>query len=271
MNGVVSLPLLAAAEPQQPSRFLHRTTPTSPLKTRVWGFCQSPSGRFPSRRRQSRGIATGSGRCAERTVAGRRQWPNRDPYDEAGFQAVRRQSGGGRNSPTGSLYVFVENNSVGSVDPWGLTKFRGCSPARQRQIEDGLKDRLKKAQDGGCFKCLSGRGQKWIDQFAAGQLTGTEEVTIVCDDQTSKNCYMKDSTGTEQFAAGQSVPNSRVSHICVPPDDNQNPNDEIGCTALHEISHSLGGVGDDKGTPGSKGYDGRAYDIENCAGCPGHP
>ena len=77
---------------------------TSPLKTRVQGFCRGASGRFSSRLRRSRAIATGCGACGYKTASGRGKWPNRDPIGEAG----------GIN-----LYGFVGNDPIDRVDPLG--------------------------------------------------------------------------------------------------------------------------------------------------------
>ena len=106
--GMVDSIHLAADDSQQPSRFLHHARETSPLKTRVWGFRQPPSGRFSSRRRRTRAIATGSTRCAYKTASGRRQWPNRDPIGERG----------GVN-----LYGFVGNTPINFVDTDGRFPF----------------------------------------------------------------------------------------------------------------------------------------------------
>jgi RHS repeat-associated protein len=79
--------------------------PTSPYKTRVWGFRQAPSGRLSRRRRRDRAIATGSARCAYKTASGRGKWPNRDPIGEQG----------GVN-----LYASFYNNPLSYVDRNGL-------------------------------------------------------------------------------------------------------------------------------------------------------
>jgi hypothetical protein len=78
---------------------------TSPLKTRVRGFYRGPSGRFSSRRRRSRAIATGCRACGYKTASGRGRWPNRDPIQERG----------GKN-----LYAFWENDLINNLDAAGL-------------------------------------------------------------------------------------------------------------------------------------------------------
>lgn len=118
MNGTGCLTLLAAAD-AQPQSCRHRTKvparrspaarrdegETSPLKTRVGGFRLSCSGRYSSRGRGTCGMTTSFMRCAYETVSGRRQWPNRDPKQEAG----------GRN-----LHLFLRNGSVNRIDAYGL-------------------------------------------------------------------------------------------------------------------------------------------------------
>ena len=83
--------------------------PTSPRKTRVRGFYGYSSGRFSSRRRRSRAIATGCGACGYKTASGRGKWVNRDPLGE----------NGGLN-----LYAFVVNQPTLFMDRWGLAG--GC-------------------------------------------------------------------------------------------------------------------------------------------------
>jgi RHS repeat-associated protein len=78
---------------------------TSPHRTRVWGFRQSPSGRLSRRRRRDRAIATGSARCAYKTASGRGKWLSRDPIEEDG----------GLN-----LYAFPQNDPVDLLDFLGL-------------------------------------------------------------------------------------------------------------------------------------------------------
>ena len=129
MIGTGCSSFLAAADSQQPSRFVHHTRQpalrsfseggTSPLKTRVWSFRQPPSGRFSRCCRRNRRTATGSTRCAYEIASGRRQWPNRDPLGEPGFEKVRgakpRVLGDGPN-----LYTFVHNSPVVATDAYGL-------------------------------------------------------------------------------------------------------------------------------------------------------
>jgi hypothetical protein len=77
---------------------------TSPLKTRVGGPRQWPSGRLSRRGRPRRRIATGSAWCAYQTASGRRKWPNRDPIEEEG----------GPN-----LYQFNVNEPISNIDSEG--------------------------------------------------------------------------------------------------------------------------------------------------------
>src|SRR5947207_4964892 len=99
--------ILAAAERQQPSRFVHARA-TSPLKTRVQGFRQSPPGRLSRRARRRQINTPGLRACAYKTASGRFKWPNRDPIGELG----------GLN-----LYGYVYNNPLRFVDPLGLLVF----------------------------------------------------------------------------------------------------------------------------------------------------
>src|SRR6266545_199534 len=99
--------ILAAAERQQPSRFVHARA-TSPLKTRVQGFRQSPPGRLSQRGRRRREIATGSRGCCYKTASGRSEWLSRDPISERG----------GIN-----LYAYVGGDPIDRCDVSGLNVY----------------------------------------------------------------------------------------------------------------------------------------------------
>jgi hypothetical protein len=104
-------------------------SPTSPLKTRVRGFCRSASGRFSSQRRKTHAIATGSEPCAYKTASGRGKWPNRDPLGELGFETINEDAVVGSSDSVlrlaeilegPNLYECVRNSPVGSIDLYGL-------------------------------------------------------------------------------------------------------------------------------------------------------
>lgn len=97
---------------------------TSPQKTRVTGFCDTPLGRL-SRRHAHRPINRPDSRaCDYKTASGLRGWPNRDPWGEAGFEGTR-----GRGFSVGGIpaeaqegpnpYRFVRNDSLNSLDADG--------------------------------------------------------------------------------------------------------------------------------------------------------
>jgi len=91
--------------------------PTSPLKTRVRGFCRSASGRFSSRRRRNRAIATGCGVRGYKTASGRSKWPNRDPIGDLGFGTVTRLF---VRDDYLNPYMFARNDGIDDVDLLGL-------------------------------------------------------------------------------------------------------------------------------------------------------
>lgn len=125
-TGTASCFNLLAADRQQRRPF---ASPTSPLKTRVRGFYGCSSGRFSSRRRRSRAIATGCGACGYKTASGRSKWVNRDPLGEGGFIVLQLHKGFmsaglarrmAELSQGPNLYRFWENDLVNNVDAAGL-------------------------------------------------------------------------------------------------------------------------------------------------------
>lgn len=115
VNGIGCSTLLAAGKRQLPVcrvhvRSPHRclasvTTTTSPSKTRARSSCRQPSGRFSRQRRFRSMFTPGSGTCGYRTASGLGKWPNRDPIEERGSQA---------------LYAFVGNSPSDRIDWFGL-------------------------------------------------------------------------------------------------------------------------------------------------------
>ena len=115
--------LLAADRPQRPPF----ARPTSPLKTRVRGFCAGPSGRFSSRGRRTRKSQRVAGRAAYKTASGRGKWPNRDPLGDLGFMTLQtdgrlqtRLLPPGERLQAPNLYEFVVNDPISKRDPLGL-------------------------------------------------------------------------------------------------------------------------------------------------------
>jgi RHS repeat-associated protein len=184
------------------------------------------------------------------------RWVSRDPSGEIGFESIRASSSSGTGDH--NWYRFVHNNSIAAVDPFGLWKFKNCKPQQINDITTGLKGACAAAQSAGCFGCLSRNGQKGMNRMCDDK-AGPDEMTFVCEDaNTNPLCETRD---------GYSYPGSRTSHICFPL---SNGSGGAGCVALHEAGHAVGGVGDDT-KPKAKGYDSRAYDVADCAGCPRTP
>ena len=104
---------------------------TSPLKTRVRGFCRSASGRSSSRRHRTSINATGLRGCGYKTASGRGKWPNKDPLYESGFKRLRNFTAlrGALGEREGAdLYEFVLNNPINKGDIFGLAAFwQPCS------------------------------------------------------------------------------------------------------------------------------------------------
>jgi hypothetical protein len=113
---------LAADQQQRPL-----ACPTSPVKTRVRGFCRSASGRFSSRSRRTHRIATGSEPCVYKTASGRGKWPNRDPLSDFATVILRVSMAPGRSRlirliigrTEPNLYEFATENPISHIDPDG--------------------------------------------------------------------------------------------------------------------------------------------------------
>ena len=93
-------------------------SPTSPRKTRVQGFCRGASGRFSTRRRRSRAIATGCGACGYKTASGRGKWPKQRPVGGIWFSGYVAPTHKVLNNEN-DLYEFVMNSPTYTVDPDG--------------------------------------------------------------------------------------------------------------------------------------------------------
>ncbi len=117
---------------------------TSPLQTRVGVSRRRASGR-KSRQGYHRSMFTlGSRACAYKTASGRRQWPNRDPLGEFGFEMLRTHNSHGRVFLTSgivevvqgpNIYEFDKNSSISSIDKWGLDD-AACAACKQQYLKD---------------------------------------------------------------------------------------------------------------------------------------
>lgn len=97
------------------------TWATSTAETRVGGPRCGASSRLSRRDRRRREIATGSRGCRYKTASGRLKWPNRDPINEAGFNAAARNVGNSDPNQELNLYAFVFNSPNGFIDSDGLS------------------------------------------------------------------------------------------------------------------------------------------------------
>jgi RHS repeat-associated protein len=135
------------------SQALDSTFLISPLKTRVVGSDELPSGLFSLEFDQTRETATGSNGCDYESASGLRYWPNRDPLGEKG----------GIN-----LYGFVGNNPVIRIDPNGLVDLGGTFAART--ISKGDKYGNVILQGGAPLGAtFSGSGDAYIEALGAVQ------------------------------------------------------------------------------------------------------
>jgi hypothetical protein len=155
-----STPLAADASPAAPDLLPapHSFSggPTSPRNTRVGGSRCSPSGRTSRRGRVRPMFTPGSRACAYKTASGRGEWPNRDPIDEQGFEAL---SDPGESSdiipPDGAnLYTYVINAPTSWVDPLGLA----CA-------KPGVGDPRARASRRRAQRKCEGQGGRWVHQY----------------------------------------------------------------------------------------------------------
>src|SRR5262249_11851504 len=109
-------------------------------KNRVSGFRLCASGRFSRPTKQSPGFTQRWRTCPYKTASGRREWPNRDPVREYGFELLRKKKWG-RPERTSNLYVFIRNSPPNNFDSHGLSgrpvwpEQVDCTPAELDQCE----------------------------------------------------------------------------------------------------------------------------------------
>ncbi|MBK9140577.1 MAG: RHS repeat-associated core domain-containing protein [Verrucomicrobia bacterium] len=164
------------------------------------------------------------------------RWTSRDPLEY---------------NDSANLYTYALNRSIAQPDPSGsgIVYDPSCTPQNQKDLDDGLKKACQNAISSGCLSCLSAKGRKKMEDLCTGKYQ--KNVRVKC-----KRCS---SCGSSCFG--------RIT-ICV----NNLTQCGAGCTLLHELAHSIGGVGADWPTCCPLA-DKRAYNIETCIGCngPGGP
>ena len=149
-----------------------------------------------------------------------------------------------------NLYVFVDNGPIDNIDPLGLIKFgKNCTAQQKADIQKAMADICQKAKNNSCFRCLSGNGQRWMKGFCDDKLKGIQEPTFECDDATTNPECAND--------CGNSVPWSRVIHLCFNNINNTSLCPGMGCTIIHEATHGIAGQSGEV----------KPYGIEKCAGC----
>ena len=183
------------------------------------------------------------------------RWLNRDPYDEDGFQLIRKNNGlRGPTKGNKNFYVFVVNAPIAKTDPLGLVEFDGsCSEKQQGQVNASFKRGCDKAKENGCFdKCFSNdkNGSKmkgYCNNGAAG-------VKFSCAPTSdTKHCPGNNLT------CGKT--DSGVVYLC--PRMFQGGCGDFACTIMHELVHTTSDDYDHKqGNAGSN----VPYDVANCLG-----
>ncbi len=159
------------------------------------------------------------------------RWTRRDPIEEV---------------DSINLYKFVGNRPISDTDYLGLAIFydSSCGAPEIAQLSEGLKAVCAAAAKNGCFDCgiLKPKGEQNMKALCEGSHTRAK-VTVKCSDKKSKNCGI---------TWGNTITIYMKSTAC----------GKGGCTLFHELAHAEGGVGPDV-------VDGRAYKMEQCAGCKG--
>ncbi len=141
-----------------------------------------------------------------------------------------------------SLYSYVDGNPMSFVDPLGLLRFKGCSPADETLIIAAFEQTCAQIKDPSFATCLCD---------SPGTTAG---LTNKCDkDNRIVRCTDK-STGLCSGRCAWSVPFGRTIRLCKGAFDSEcGP---LGCTLFHEITHQLGFPGEAK--PNA---------VEECLGC----
>lgn len=193
------------------------------------------------------------------------RWLTQDPYSEPGFHLASGHSGGRAGRAEVNQYLFVDGNPIGDLDFWGLITFKGCAQSVVDEFLKGLKERCNKALNkkdangNDCFDCM---GESKLTMRSFCQQINAYEWTVQCvDASTNENCKNNNCA---------SSPKKKLTYLCLPRPSNC-ANIPLGCTALHEAAHAIGGVGGDLIDKGNKKvlpFDPRAYMLANCADCP---
>jgi len=194
------------------------------------------------------------------------RWVNRDPVDEEGFEA-KEYPRAARKSYMGVQYAFLRNMPISYVDGFGLLLFdpKSCKGKDTKGMRKEFKDRCDAAKANGCYsKCsLDPANAKAMQDACDAGATGPE---VVCESSGSGDCTTRPGSGG-LTRCGYTDPGNGTIHLCL---DNMGSGKGCspGCALIHELAHSVGGVGSDDGGFLKK-PDHRAYDIQQCAGCPG--
>jgi RHS repeat-associated protein len=182
---------------------------------------------------------------------GIQRWINRDPINEVGFEVFKYPKHA-RKGYYGHDYAYVQNAPTSYIDPLGLLTFgKTCTPVEIAELKRQAAERCKKAKEGDCYRCLDPKARVKMQQACDSKDGAGPKVE--CEDQSNSRCVAK--------ARGQAdgwTDSDGTMHICM----NANP----GCGFIHELGHSVGGVGSDG--PFTPNPDNRGYAIAKCAGCP---
>jgi RHS repeat-associated protein len=189
------------------------------------------------------------------------RWLTRDPFNERGFQRLRRHVGKrGATRKGENLYMFVVNNPADNFDPVGLIHFdNSCSDEDADAIADAFKSGCDKAKENKCFnKCKGheGEGDKLCGNGADGK-------TFSCGAEGDDDCGVYPVTSR----CGNTPETKKFGTIVICPTALDGRCGKLECTVMHELAHSIGGK-DYQHIKDNPMKD-VAYEVEECIGCPG--
>jgi RHS repeat-associated protein len=191
------------------------------------------------------------------------RWMNRDPLGEGPEESPARPTTAGHNETSSrrivrsrardsfNLYSFVREAPLGSVDPFGLITFDGCTLAQQDAMKKAFKDKCDKI-DTDLFSCCMKASSIVYD---LRQICKRDNLQVICHQEDSiwNHCSGR-CAWTHLF---RSIDGRPIIHMC-PSGLNEDGCPDVGCTLSHEMTHVSNWFNNEPW----------AQKTEVCLGCP---